>query len=86
VSVPTPTLEAALEVIRDQDRIILAVLTIHKPCHRAAGEAWGCELGHYDDMCSTGIPESEALCVACTYDDRQATWPCETAQALGVTG
>lgn len=62
-----------------------AALAIHAPCHDADTEPWGCVHGHADAEAVTGIPDAPGVCVACTYDDRTVTYPCPTAQALGVT-
>jgi hypothetical protein len=67
----------------------LAAFAIHHPCHTADTEPYGCEHGHQgfdeDTGSISGVPDQPAECMACTYDDRTYTWPCPTAQALGVT-
>jgi len=66
-----------------------AALAIHRPCHTADTEPYGCQHGHQgfdeDTGSISGVPDQPAECMACTYDDRTYVWPCPTAQALGVT-
>jgi hypothetical protein len=60
-------------------------LAIHAPCHTEATEEWGCTFGHAgDDGYGKPGPDQPARCMACTYDDRDVTYPCPTALALGV--
>ncbi len=72
--------------------LILAALAIHRPCHTAKTEPFGCEHGaHYGDHdlagVFSGVPTASqpGECMTCSYDDRIVTYPCPTAQALGVT-
>ncbi|HST80929.1 MAG TPA: hypothetical protein VLL08_04200 [Kineosporiaceae bacterium] len=69
---------------------IAAALAIHRPCHTAATEPWACPRAHYGlwgyhgstpGRHQTGIPDptQPAVCVSCSH-----TYPCPTAQALGV--
>jgi hypothetical protein len=59
-----------------------AVLAIHRPCHGGITEPWGCEHGHVDEACETGVPDVPAVCVECTYDDRTVAYPCPTVLAV----
>lgn len=64
---------------------IVAALEIHKPCHTAAVEPWGCTDGPFD--VATGLPEHKPRCGVCVahwgYEETEI-YPCPTAIALGV--
>jgi len=80
-------LAAAITVDLETQRA--AALAIHRPCHTADTEPYGCQHGHqgFDENTGaiSGVPDQPAECMACTYDDRTYAYPCPTAQALGVT-
>lgn len=76
-----PTYQEFFEALEVQ---VKAALAIHAPCHTDKTERWGCLALHYDMDVVTGIPETPAVCMSCTYDDRTVTYPCPTAIALGV--
>lgn len=73
-----PEQVAALESQR------LTALEIHHPCHTAETEPWIC--GRHSDPEHDGYYRNPAVCVDCVDGDENAiTYPCPTAQALGVT-
>ena len=73
------------------EQLIAAALAIHYPCHTADTEPFGCLTGHSGCL-DPRLPDGEygkatepTICMECTYDDRIVTYPCPTAQALGIT-
>lgn len=60
-----------------------AVLLIHRPCHTADTQPWDCNR-HACPGCGRPTQFDQAVCVECSYDDRDIPYPCPTARTLGV--
>jgi hypothetical protein len=93
---PVPAVEAEDDVVdaeidyseayNELAEMRLAVLAIHRPCHTADVQPWGCTLGSVDP--ETGLPEHKPTCGVCVASwaaEETEIYPCPTAQALGVT-